>query len=109
MSSATLLGVITDPEGDEIEVSADADGTVSLEWEFGAAMVLGRVARDELRELLDRAAMPGQACCRPCCDHCNNLQGDPAGHDYTLSGHHAGPCEQCAAERARREHDEGTG
>lgn len=55
-----LLGVIADFEGDEIEVSADADGTVSLEWEHGSAMVLGRVARDQLRELLDRAAMPGQ-------------------------------------------------
>ena len=46
---------------------------------------------------------------RPCCDHCNNGEGDPAGHDYTLDGPHDGPCEQCAAEKARREHDEGTG
>jgi hypothetical protein len=46
---------------------------------------------------------------RPCCDHCNNGEGDPAGHDYTLNGPHDRPCEQCAAEKARREHDEGTG
>jgi hypothetical protein len=61
VSSEVLLGTVVDADGDEIEVSADADGTVTLEWEHGSAMVLGRVARDQLRELLDRAAMPGQA------------------------------------------------
>ena len=46
---------------------------------------------------------------RPCCDHCNNGEGDPAAHDYTTDGPHDGPCEECAAEQARREHDAGTG
>lgn len=59
MASDVLLGTVTDAEGDEIEVSADGDGTVTLEWEHGSAMILGRVARDQLRELLDRSAMPG--------------------------------------------------
>jgi len=58
--SDRLLGTVADAEGDEIEVSVDGDGTVTLEWEHGSAMTLGRVARDELRELLDRAAMPGR-------------------------------------------------
>ena len=60
-SDQTLLGRIADADGDKIEVYADGDGTVSLEWEHGCAKILGRVARDQLRELLDRAAMPGQS------------------------------------------------
>ena len=56
-----LLGVVNDGEGDEIRVYADAGGTVSLDWDRGHLMVLGRTARDQLRDLLDRAAMPGQA------------------------------------------------
>lgn len=45
---------------------------------------------------------------RKCCDHCNNSSTE--GHDYVPGASpHDGPCEQCAAERARREHDEGTG
>lgn len=105
VSNAILLGVIADADGDEIEVSVDGDGTVVLEWEHGSAMTLGRVARDKLRELLDRAAMPGQAreYRRPCCDHCNNLAGDPDGHDYGDETAHDGPCEQCADEQAREE------
>lgn len=56
----TFLGSVSDAEGDEIEVFADPDGTAVLRWEHGADMVLGRVSRDKLRELLDRIAMPGQ-------------------------------------------------
>lgn len=59
-SDEVCLGSVRDPENDEITVFADGDGTVSLRWEFGADMVFGPVARDQLRELLDRAAMPGQ-------------------------------------------------
>jgi hypothetical protein len=50
----------------------------------------------------ERQAVSG--CCRPCCDHCNNREGDPAGHGYVPGGSvHVGPCGECAAEQARRE------
>lgn len=49
----------------------------------------------------------GSPVIRACCDHCDNSEA--AGHGYTLSGPHAGRCEECAHERARREHDAGTG
>ena len=34
-------------------------------------------------------------CGRPCCDHCNNLAGDPDGHDYGDESAHDGPCAEC--------------
>jgi hypothetical protein len=37
---------------------------------------------------------------RACCDHCNNLDGDPAGHDYGDESAHDGSCTQCEAEEA---------
>jgi hypothetical protein len=98
VASERLLGVIADADGDEIEISADGDGTATLEWEHGSAMVLGPVARDRLRELLDRAAMPGQPapglfghcahCGRdcavrhtiPCPDGCNNAERQAEAH-----------------------------
>lgn len=39
----------------------------------------------------DRASLP-----RPCCDHCNNLEGDPDGHDFGDASAHEGPCAGCA-------------
>jgi hypothetical protein len=60
-SDEMLLGVIADVDGDRIKVYVDgAAGTVSLEWDYGMVMMLGPGARDQLRELLDRAAMPGR-------------------------------------------------
>jgi hypothetical protein len=32
---------------------------------------------------------------RPCCDHCNNREGDPGGHDYGDESAHDGPCAEC--------------
>jgi hypothetical protein len=32
---------------------------------------------------------------RPCCDHCNNREGDPDGHDYGDESAHDGPCADC--------------
>lgn len=115
-------GTVRDHYGDDLAVSVSPDGDVLLvitmnddDEPRSLSVVFAPAARDELRGLLDRAAMPGQtgtgpvACRRACCDHCNNGEGDPAGHDYTLNGPHDGPCEECAAGKARREHDEGTG
>ena len=59
-SSEVLLGIVLDADTDPVEVYADADGVVVLRWEHGTDMVFGRTGRDRLRELLDRAAMPGQ-------------------------------------------------
>jgi hypothetical protein len=59
-SSEVLLGTVLDADADPVHVYADADGVVVLRWEHGTDMVLGRTARDKLREMLDRAAMPGQ-------------------------------------------------
>lgn len=105
MSEVTVGGVNL-ADGRSVEVLRDDDGTVTL-WEpqILRSIILNPGELAQLRELLDRAAMPGQACCRPCCDHCNNREGDQDGHDYTLNGPHDGPCEECAAEQARREHD----
>lgn len=60
-SSEVLLGTVLDADTDPVEVLSDQDGTVTLRWDHGTDMVFGRTGRDKLRELLDRAAMPGQA------------------------------------------------
>ncbi len=113
MSDWTVLDSIESDGADIGTVAVKGDRTMLT---FGDAsgkvcqVEMGPDARDALRELLDRAAMPGQpAYRRACCDHCNNGEGDPSGHDYTLNGPHDGPCGECASEKARREHDEGTG
>ncbi|MGH9056752.1 MAG: hypothetical protein ACRDYY_12980 [Acidimicrobiales bacterium] len=54
-----------------------------------------------------QAERNGSPVVRACCDHCDNSEA--TGHGYTISGPHASRCEECAAERARREHDAGTG
>lgn len=74
MSSEVLLGTVLNADGDPVEVYADTDGVVVLRWEHGTDMVLGRTARDRLRELFDRAAMPGQRNAIP------RIVTDRAGH-----------------------------
>jgi hypothetical protein len=61
VSSEVLLGTVLDADTDPVEVYADTwCDVVILRWEHGTDMVFGRTGRDKLRELLDRAAMPGQ-------------------------------------------------
>lgn len=111
MASEPSLGFVLTRQNAHVQVIAKGDGGVSLvDLRTLAALDFDALNLGALLELLDRAAMPGHACRRPCCDHCNNREGDPDGHDYVPGGSvHDGPCGQCAAERARREHDEGTG
>ena len=76
-SDWVVLGRVPDIDGHEVEVSRHVSGVVALnddDWTFV-------LMPDPLRELLDRAAMPGQAARHPlygCCDHCE----------------HCGTCEQ---------------
>lgn len=74
---------------------------LALEHNYRAGLAAG------LTDATGDAAAPAHM--RACCDHCNNREGDPAGHDYTLNGPHDGRCEECAHQRARAEHDAGTG
>ena len=57
---AAWLGDVIDWDGNAVSVLAAPDGTVVVQHVMGS-FELGSEARDELRELLDRAAMPGQA------------------------------------------------
>lgn len=55
----TLVGAIDDLPGCDLEVHVRRDGMIALElgdWNVD----LSPARRDKLRELLDRAAMPGQ-------------------------------------------------
>ena len=109
MSRWTRLGVITDTCDREVTVFRHDAGDVRLIGQEDA-LEFEPAQRDRLRELLDRAAMPGQpggeppagkaGYSRPCCDHCNNLEGDPDGHDYGNETVHDGPCAACAEEAA---------
>jgi hypothetical protein len=86
--------VIVDGSADDLIAGMTAAG-----WLLGERV--DRIAGKRIRFL----TVPYR---RPCCDHCNN--SSPEGHDYVSGGSpHDGPCEECAAEQARREHDEGTG
>lgn len=110
-SGFEVIDSIPDDYDDEVTVSFVGD-TVMLGLPEGcSAVAFSAEGRDRFAkawaEAERRAEAHGKV--RPCCDHCNNGEGDPAGHDYTLNGPHVGPCEECAAEKARREHDEGTG
>lgn len=59
--SEVKLGTVTLAGGYPLDVLAGADGTVILyEPESTISFTLSDTGRDELRELLDRAAMPGQ-------------------------------------------------
>ena len=61
MASDWELGKVADDEGNDVVVYRDTDGSVVL-WEpdNGHTLTFPPAARDQLRELLDRAAMPGQ-------------------------------------------------
>ena len=62
---ARMLGEVPDADGDEVAVWLNADKTVSLislrEEDGPASLTFARGGLDAVRELLDRAAMPGQA------------------------------------------------
>ena len=60
MSSARVcVGDVTDAAGNAVSVLAAPDGTVVLLHAETGVTELEPAARDQLRELLDRAAMPG--------------------------------------------------
>jgi hypothetical protein len=61
-SNDHLLGTVPDADGDTVEVWRNADETVSLISlrEDEPALTFAPGGLDALRELLDRAAMPGQ-------------------------------------------------
>ncbi len=56
----TLLGTFTDVSGEEFEVLAKGR-LVMLRGDQSSSILLGPEALADLRELLDRAAMPGQS------------------------------------------------
>jgi hypothetical protein len=58
-SDGTLLGTFTDVSGEGFEVLAKGR-LVMLRGDQCSTILLGPEALGELRELLDRAAMPGQ-------------------------------------------------
>lgn len=60
-SDDTGVGAFTDLAGERFEVLAKPTGTVLIRGDMGNRILLGPQARDQLREYLDRAAMPGQA------------------------------------------------
>ena len=89
-------------------VGRTQDGEFFVSITVGLRSVMAVLSGERLgafREQVDREAMPGQvppvAEGRACCDHCNNLEGDPSGHDYGDTSAHAGPCDACAAEADR--------
>lgn len=61
-SDWTPLGPVHDIDGNRVDVSCHVSGAVALERgrAGGPAVVFPAAERDTLRELLDRAAMPGQ-------------------------------------------------
>jgi hypothetical protein len=59
VSDEVLLGTFTDVSGEDFEVLAKGR-LVMLRGDQCSTVLLGPEARDTLRELLDRAAMPGQ-------------------------------------------------
>jgi hypothetical protein len=63
----TVAGTVRDYYGDDVEVSVSPDGDVLIAVTLNdedepqtLTAVLDPAMRDKLRELLDRAAMPGQ-------------------------------------------------
>jgi hypothetical protein len=75
------LGTVEDEDGFEVEVHREADGAVVL-WAPAISYHerFTPAARDKLRELLDRAAMPGQpASCAYCEDDPDHPDPDNAG------------------------------
>lgn len=96
---ATEIGRLDGTDGSCLIVSADGEFTRIWLFEEGGkpagSIRLREDWRDGLRELLDRAAMPGQPqYLRACCDHCDNRDD----HDYTENGPHGGPCPWCTSD-----------
>lgn len=60
MSEPILLGTVTDYAGEQIRIIRRADGIVALNGEYGTWLGFTPDALTDLRDLLDRAAMPGQ-------------------------------------------------
>jgi hypothetical protein len=57
---------VADVDGNKIGVSRHVSGAIALEREWaGSTIILPAAERDRLRELLDRAAMPGQVPAAP--------------------------------------------
>lgn len=82
MSKWKLAGSVVSANKEDIHVWAHADGRVSLEQpdHEGCDVILSPAERDKLRELLDRAAMPGQpAPCAYCEDDPDHPDPDDAG------------------------------
>lgn len=109
-----VLDHVETVHGQRVPVGIDYDAVTIAGLQFGPEVrdAFARVyfQADTEAKAWAEANPPEPVCLRPCCDHCNNGAGDPAGHDYVPgSSAHDGPCEQCASERARREHDDGTG
>jgi hypothetical protein len=87
--SDVLLGTVPDAGGDEVEVWRNADGTVSLilsadtddyDTDGYRALTFAPGGLDAVRELLGRAAMPGQpASCAYCEDDPDHPDPDNAG------------------------------
>lgn len=59
-TGAVLLGSVAAVTGEELEVWRRTDGSALLYGDKGTVLAIDRAACDELRELLDRIAMPGQ-------------------------------------------------
>lgn len=110
-----VIDSVPDVDGDEIEVSVLGDdgtirlGMVTAPYSIRAVVDFDAHAADRFDRAWTTARQRAGQVRRACCDHCNNGEGDPAGHDYSADGPHDGPCGECAAEKARREHDAGTG
>jgi hypothetical protein len=87
MSESVCVGPdVIDAGGNAVSVLAAPDGTVVLLHAETGATELDPAARDALRELLDRAAMPGQVS-----DDCPIEAVLPDGHHpCTLKRGHAG-------------------
>jgi hypothetical protein len=92
-----LVGMMTDSGGQTIAVVLRAGVTEVIVNPLGRVIRLATAAKHaEFRELLDRAAMPGQvpavepAPVYPCCGHCfAGPASDPCGIP------HDNPCEEC--------------
>lgn len=89
MPNDHLLGTVPDADGDLVEVWRNGDETVPLISlrEDAPALTFAPGGLDAARELLDRAAMPGQAIVIPASDDpgrdavIGSLDPDPYGED----------------------------
>jgi hypothetical protein len=88
--------IVTPHSGHDGRIAFDGEQRDRFMRAFAAAEQ--EIERDDAELEHRRETAPGHL--RECCDHCNNREGDPAGHGYVPGGSlHDGPCEQCAAEQ----------